>query len=236
RTQAQPKRPPALRTWAHQSRRPDIRETWPDGHGTRSRPLRGVDLGGARNPRRLMPENRPPARFDARGASGLSKVVMLLTGWGVHPIKDLTTLFDIELQERLQNVHIRAKPETGLVGGPGLSARPGHARLYRLRAEDAQSPISKCAGTDCACLNSVRLADSNRIVRGLVIERRPRHRFLRVLRQDQVSERRFLALGRKTLVILEHAIDLHLQAAVFAIANIRRNFQPAIGSGPLLNA
>src|SRR5689334_11899116 len=78
--------------------------------------------------------------------------------------------------------------------------------------------------------------DADGIALGLVVQRDEVDRLLRVFSQDHVLERRFLTLGGKALVILENTVDLDLDASVFAIAKVGRDFQTPIRHGPLLDA
>lgn len=82
----------------------------------------------------------------------------------------------------------------------------------------------------------MRFADANGVTLGLAIQRRELDRFLRVLAKNQSTEGRFFAFGGKALVILEDAVYLHLDAARFAIADVRGEFEAAIGREALLNA
>ena len=91
------------------------------------------------------------------------------------------------------------------------------------------------AGVEQQTSGSTRLAHANRIVARERVHRREAHGLGRVLAENERLERRLVARG-KTLVVLEHAIDLDLDAAILAVLDVRHDLEPAVGQDPRLQA
>src|ERR1041384_5908564 len=82
--------------------------------------------------------------------------------------------------------------------------------------------------------SSACFTDANREVPGLRIHRGETHRFNAVLGQDERLPR-----GRvegETLLVLELTVDLHLQAAILAVADVGGDFETAIVQRSFLDA
>lgn len=78
-------------------------------------------------------------------------------------------------------------------------------------------------------------ADTNGVALGTGVQSGKADGFLRVFCEDEVLPGAF-TFGGETLIILENAADLDLDAAPFAVAEIGGHLQAAIGSGALLDA
>jgi len=81
---------------------------------------------------------------------------------------------------------------------------------------------------------SPRLADADGVLLRLRVHRGPIDILLCVLIEDQRAKRR--RVHHEALRVLELAIDLHLDAAVFAIADIGRDLEATVGHRCLLDA
>ena len=82
----------------------------------------------------------------------------------------------------------------------------------------------------------MRLTDANGIAPGLGVHGDEMDGLLGVFGENKVLEGRFLAFGWVALIVLEDAINLNLEAAAFAVANVGGEFEAAVGRGTLLNA
>src|SRR6266581_3283795 len=107
-------------------------------------------------------------------------------------------------------------------GGPGLVTVEEESAACDMAATARRHTsffIASLRRPDAAGLQLSGFTDPDGVGPGLVVHRDESRAFLRVLVQNQRPERRFI-VRRKAFVVFEHAIDLHLDAAVETVADI----------------